>query len=446
MYKNKIYDAKDTIFAQASARGKAGVAVFRISGPDACAALPRLSLSVIEPRKVYTQHLVDAATQTVIDQGVILYFAAPHSFTGEDVIELQVHGSIAVAKLLTNCLASITNFRPALPGEFARRAFLNHKMDLTSAEGLADLIEAETEMQHLHAMRQFSGELAKLYSEWREQIISISSDVEALIDFPTDEVPPQVLDEALYKIEQLKEALQRVLRQENGADKIREGLSLVIIGEPNVGKSSLGNHLAGRQAAIVSDLPGTTRDIVESYVNIGGYPIIIKDTAGIRQRTNDQIEQYGINLALSAAENADIKILLFDPHNVQQSTQFLPQLVDNRTVLAVNKCELLQRDIAEELLPISVRQCIGIDTLITKISEIAESVTKPLEPLTITRLRHRRQLEKALVYLENCHSTSELVLIAEDLRLVARHLSLLTGKIELDEVLDSIFSNFCIGK
>jgi tRNA modification GTPase len=432
----------DTIFAQSSAKGKAGVAVFRISGPNALLAMQSLAdLSDIKPRVFHLKTLKSG--NDIIDNAMVVYFKAPSSFTGEDVIEIHTHGSVAIAALLTKTLLNSGMIRIAEAGEFAKRAFINGKMDLTSAEGLADLIEAETIWQHKQAMRQMSGELEKLYSSFRTQLLGIISFLEAYIDFPDESIPSTILMDVESKIQNLALKLQQHLSDNRRGERLRNGLQLTILGAPNVGKSSLLNFLAQREVAIVSDIAGTTRDVIETHIDIGGYPIILADTAGIRQNTEDIIEKEGIKRALALAKYSDIKIIMFDTSTTYNEWQ---DLVDDDTILVMNKIDLASCDITKNLLPISIKSGVGLDQLLQEIELRASNISCPRETPSITRARHRAYIERGLAALRRCDVRDDLVLATEDVRIAVRALETITGSIEVDEVLGEIFSNFCIGK
>jgi tRNA modification GTPase len=439
----------NTIFALCSARGKSGVAVFRVSGPESTRVLSEftnLDSQEITPRKLYFTKIYDPITKNLIDEGMAVFFKGAASFTGEDSLEFHTHGSIAVVKLLSGALAKLDYIRIAEPGEFARRAFLNGKFDLTAAEGLADLIDAETEMQHTQAIRQLGGGLEKLYEEWRYDLLKVMSLLEAYIDFPDEDIPQEVLDDTNKLVQKLAKKIETHLSDNRRGERLRSGLKLAIIGKPNVGKSSLLNFLMQRDVAIVSDIAGTTRDIIEGHLDIGGYPIILQDTAGIRHDTDDVIEQAGIARAKQAEAEADIKIFLFDASNWHEEqldhTQF-----DADSIIVINKIDLINpSDLPPNCLAVSIKQNLGLDKLLTNIEALAEKIASPSESPQITRERHRSQLQNALLALGQFSLDHDLVLAAEDLRMTIRYLSNITGKITVDEILGEIFANFCIGK
>lgn len=442
-----------TIFAQSSRPGKAGVAIFRISGPLSISALSSLvkDQTPMLPRTIHYKKLYDPSSNELIDQAMIACFKSPHSFTGEDVAEIYTHGSIAITKILLAALSNIPGLRLAEPGEFTRRAFLNGKFDLTSAEGIADLIEAETIWQHRQAIKQTGGELKKLYDQWRRQLLTAISLLEAYLDFPDEDIPPEILNQVLIIIEQLKGTITDHLHDNRRGELLREGIKMVILGAPNVGKSSLLNLLMQRDVSIVSDIAGTTRDVVEAHLDIGGYPVIIQDTAGIRSKSQNLIEQEGIRRARQSAQLADIKILMFDATKLDYDR--LQSFIDAKTILVINKIDLenisqlpFLTDSAQPIIYLSVKTAAGLKPLLKAIEETASNIVGQLEVPAITRIRHRRQLEQALQCLLACRLTEDLVLATEDIRMAIRALSGITGQITVDQIIGEIFSNFCIGK
>lgn len=443
----------DTIFAQASAFGKSGVTVFRISGPHSLSIAQAISnRTIFVPRRVHICTIVHPTTSQMIDQGLIIYFPHPKSFTGEDVIEIHTHGSIAVSKILTSCLLAMQTLRLAKPGEFARRAFLNGKIDLTTAEGIADLIDAETAMQHRQAVRQIGGELERLYNGWRDMIIKILSLLEAYIDFPDEEVPISVIDDANNVVNILIAQIEEHLGDSRRGERLRNGITVAIIGNVNVGKSSLLNYLTMRDAAIVSSIPGTTRDVIETCLDIGGYPIMIRDTAGIRD-SSDPVEQEGIRRSILTAKDADIKILMIDATNMEQivDDKVKELLVDDNAIIVVNKIDLVKYKYNNPILTrpfvaISLKEHFGLDKLTANIIAYAEKIAAPGELPAITRERYRSSLSKALGILRSINLSDDLVLVAEDLRIIARCIESITGRIKVDDILDAIFNSFCIGK
>ncbi len=447
-----------TIFAQSSARGIAGVAVYRISGDRSLDVLKFLLSEGeelnIAPNRMYYKQLKSPVTAEIIDNAMVVYFKSPHSFTGEDVVELYCHGSVAIAALLTGNILDMGFVRMAEPGEFARRAFLNGKFDLTSAEGLHDLIQAQTVMQHKLAIKQASGELDDLYNSWRRDLLTIISLLEAYIDFPDEEIPDDVLVTVHDTHHRLKATIEKHLDDNRRGELLRDGIKLTILGPPNVGKSSLANFLMQRDISIISHIAGTTRDIVEGHLDIAGYKIILQDTAGIRKSTTDIIEQEGIKRTLEAAQLADIKIVIFDVTTASniEIDSFLSKIIDKNTILVLNKIDLLNEnsiiDILEpeKYLKISINKMMGLDTVLKAIETIAHDIAGLTECPQITRQRYRNNLKLALDCLNNFDLENDLVLATEDIRMAIRSLSNITGKISVEQILGEIFSNFCIGK
>lgn len=471
---NKSKDLS-TIFAKSSGYGKSGISVFRISGPQSLNILHKLLCQhdkrkeVFTQRKLYLRRIYSLTTGTFIDNAMVVYFPHGKSFTGEETVEIHTHGSIAITKILTQSIIESGLARLAEPGEFAKRAFLNEKMDLTSAEGLADLIEAETEMQHLQAMRQMEGGLANIYEAWRGLLLKIMSLIEASIDFPDEDIPPEIINEVDTTISILKEQMQKHLDDGKRGEILRDGIRLAIIGKPNVGKSSLLNFLMKRKVAIVSDIAGTTRDVVEGNIDINGYPIILQDTAGLRDKTNDVIEEEGIKRARHIFETSHIKLIIIDATLYTQAKEdeenFIKSITTKtenenfydceKTLILFNKSDKLTEK-EQTLLPdkiqgmktilISIKSNHNMQEIFENISNIASLVADPGSSAYITRERHRQSVQMALESLERFSLDLPIELAAEDVRIAARYLCSLTGKISAEEILGEIFSNFCIGK
>ncbi|WP_253308212.1 tRNA uridine-5-carboxymethylaminomethyl(34) synthesis GTPase MnmE [Rickettsia endosymbiont of Orchestes rusci] len=447
----------ETIFAQSSAQGRAGVAVFRISGPKSLDSLKMLTRKKnFKPRFMYYQKLIDPETGELIDNAMVVYFPSPASFTGEETIEIYVHGSKAIAIMLTSVLLNIAGLRIAEAGEFTKRAFLNGKFDLTAAEGIADLIEAETIMQHKQAIRQAGGALEDLYNGWRASLLRIISLLEAYIDFPDEDIPNVVLTEVMNISTKLKDELTSYLNDNRRGELLRSGIQLAIVGAPNVGKSSLLNFLMQREIAIVSNIAGTTRDIIEGHLDIGGYPIILQDTAGIRSGSNDLIEQEGIKRAIESAKKADIKIIMFDVEQLilldSNLNEAITDLIDNNTIIIINKIDLSDLDKVFSIedkyncLKVSIKENIGMQEILKNIENIAADIAGLTETPYITKERHRRYLKQALAALTSFNLEKDLVLATEDIRMTIRAISAITGSINIEEILGEIFKNFCIGK
>lgn len=437
--------APSTIYALASASGRAGVAVFRLSGAAARQALVGLGVEkALEPR-VATLVTLKAHGQN-IDQALALCFPAPHSFTGEDVVELHTHGSRAVTRMLLGALGSIPGLRMAEPGEFARRAFMNDKFDLAQAEGLADLIDAETASQHAQAMRQLGGDTTRRVEALRMGILEPLALMEAYIDFPDEDIPEEVLVEATRRVEALTQEIQILLDDGGVGEKIREGLEIVIIGPPNAGKSSLLNRLARRDAAIVSAEAGTTRDLIEIPMEIGGYAVTLVDTAGIRESAGE-IEAEGIRRALHRARHADITLRLEDITTISQQSRNLADEAANGVVVVATKSDLAPLPhLPFPAVAISTQTGDGIEALIGVLRDaVARKMDGVASPL-ITRARHREAMQEALAALTRFKVNDPLELVCEELRVAASAIGKITGKIWADDVLGLVFSRFCIGK
>lgn len=436
----------DTIYALASGHGKAGVAVFRISGPKALAVLPQLGhTAAVTPR--YATLVTLQSMGKPIDQALALAFPAPASFTGDDVLELHTHGSRAVIQLLLETLAALPGLRLAEPGEFARRAFLNQKFDLLEAEGLADLIDAETPAQHAQALRQMGGEISARIGALREQILMPLALLEAYIDFPDEDIPSETLTEIDTRIAGLRQEIQTLLADGGIGEQIREGLEVVLFGPPNAGKSSLLNALAHRDVAIVSDEAGTTRDMIEVHVNLGGYAVTLVDTAGLHQQATGKVEQEGIRRAHKRAGDATLKVAVLDIVTAPEDYKQIQALIDENTLIVLNKSDLAP---APPSLPhhvtISAAQGQGIDPLLTLLKQrIAEHIGHAPAPL-ITRARHREAFRQSLAALQRFTTDLPLELMGEELRAAAQAIGKITGKITTDDLLDVVFRRFCIGK
>lgn len=436
----------NTIYALASGHGKAGVAVFRISGQNAGQVLPQLGhMPALAPRQARLVRL--SAGGRPIDQALALFFPGPNSFTGEDVLELHTHGSRAVVQLLLAALGALPGLRLAEPGEFARRAFLNQKFDLLEAEGLADLIDAETPAQHAQALRQMGGEMSARLAELREQILTPLALLEAYIDFPEEEIPEETLAEVRERIDGLRQQIDRLLNDGGIGEQIRDGIEIVIFGPPNAGKSSLLNALARRDVAIVSEEAGTTRDMIEVHLNLDGYAVTLVDTAGLRQEAVGHVEAEGIRRAHHRAEHAALKIALLDIVTAPKDYSHIQALIDQNTLVVLNKSDLsaaphsLLADAA-----ISAQSGEGMERLIALLRErIAEKMADAPSPL-ITRARHRDAFRQARAALARFSTEAPLEIMGEELREAARAIGKITGKITTDDLLDVVFRRFCIGK
>ncbi len=439
--------AEDTIFALSSAAGQAGVAVIRISGDEVLNVYHQLTKKE-NPKEKYLQcnYLYDA-DGSVIDQAMIVYFKGPKSFTGEDVLEIQCHGSRAVIQKILSLLASMKNCRMAEAGEFTRRAVYNNKMDLTAAEGLIDLIHANTEAQRAWAVRQMGGELQQLYDGWREQLVHYMAYLEAFIDFPEEEIPPEKMAQINDGIHTLIHKIAAHLDDKNRGQNLKEGFQIAIVGAPNVGKSSLLNALAHRDVAIVSETAGTTRDVVEVYLDIAGYPVVIADTAGLRE-TDENIEKEGIKRALKRAEDASLLIAMGLAENAPNLDKATRKAFENHpnALLIWNKTDKVQNVKLSDGLPLSVKNGQGMDELWELIRQKVVDSMDVSGEVMLTRLRYKTALSECGDALARALNETELELKAEELRLAARALGKITGFVRTEELLDVIFSSFCIGK
>lgn len=438
----------ETIFALASAPGRAGIAVVRVSGPDTGAALKALGCHIPEPRKATRVKLHDSAG-TLIDDGLVLWFPAPASFTGEDVAELHIHGGRAVIAHLSDALSQMEGVRPAEAGEFTRRAFEHGKLDLTQAEALADLIDAETRAQQRQALRQMGGALKELYDDWRHRLVQALAHLEALIDFPDEDLPENVAARMWDEVADLRRDITGHLNDGHRGERTRDGVHVAIIGPPNAGKSSLLNALVRRDAAIVSDIPGTTRDVIEVHLDLGGFAVTIADTAGLRD-AGDVIEDEGIRRAHKRAKEADLKIALFDGAVFPARDAATEGLRDSKTLAVVNKADLIKGakafDPREDLHFISVKSGFGLAAFLVALENRVRDESDAGAGAPLTRARHRVALEECRDALDRAKAAPLAELAAEDLRLAARALGRLTGRVDVDEILDVVFRDFCIGK
>lgn len=437
----------DTIYALSTAPGKGAVAIIRVSGPASHTSLSVLTNGAKSPlsRQSCVRSIFDAKGQK-IDEAMVIIFAAPFSFTGENIVEYHIHGGWSVAQSLLHTLSQQENHRMALPGEFTRRAFENNKLDLTEAEAIADLIDAETEAQRLQALDQLSGSLETLYEGWKQELAHILALMEADLDFSDQDLPEDILLRVSPDISKLTSSIASHLDDNRRGERLRNGFHVAILGAPNAGKSSLLNALAQRNIAIVSPTAGTTRDIVETHLDIGGYPVILADTAGLRSKTtNDEhgtIEAEGIRRAMDRAQEADIKVLLFDG-SIEPDTHTL-SLMDENAIIVYNKSDL--KNPTREGVQISALTGNGIDKLLQQIVQRIESMLGNRKTPALTRARHREALKKAYEALARSGTAPLPELAAEDLRLAIRHLGSITGRVDVEDLLDMIFRDFCIGK
>lgn len=443
--------AGDTIFALASAPGRAGVAVVRVSGPLSWDSLRNLTgRLVFEPRYACLCKLKNPVGQ-ILDEALVLPFRGPASYTGEDVVEYFLHGGRAVVESVLDVLSSQPGHRLAEPGEFTRRAFENGRMDLTAAEAVADLIDAETQAQHIQALEQMGGALAGLYGGWAERLKRSLAHIEADIEFPDEDMPEGIAPVILRELAALADEMQAHLADGRRGERLREGIRVAVVGAPNAGKSSLVNALAQRDVAIVSPVAGTTRDVIEVHLDIGGYPVLLADTAGLRpdqigDDSQDIIESEGIRRALARAREADILLLLFDGTASEPDPHTL-NLIDERALLVVNKADDDRSRLSlDGALRISVKSGIGLFDLIRVLGQKISREYVSRETPTLTRQRHRQNVEAACDCLRRAGGANLPELVAEDVRLAVRCLGRITGRVDVEDLLDVIFRDFCIGK
>jgi len=425
-----------TIYALSSGSGLAGVAVIRVSGPQSKNIIKKLIKgSFPRPRTATLKKINNINTNELIDEGIILWFPGPESYTGEDMVEFHVHGSRAVVLEIQKSISKIENCRLAEPGEFTKLAFQNNKINLLKAESIGDLIASETEIQRKQAIKIMSGESNKKFEKWRSGLIKILSNVEAKIDFPEDNLPKDILKNIKNDCLKIKSEIKKTLEDQKVGERVREGFKIAIVGPTNAGKSSLLNYLSRREVAIVSEIAGTTRDVIETHLNIDGFPVVVSDTAGIR-KSKDEIEKKGIRLALKKAADADLNIVIVDVKSTD-FTRFLDNIISEKSIIVVNKCDLrinINKKDFKKYNPIfiSIKEEKNINQLIIEIKNKLKNKFINSEQILITRERHRHSddFDKA----------------AEDIRLATRHLGMIVGNVDVEEILGSIFNDFCIGK
>ena len=440
-----------TIYALSSGPGISGVAVIRISGKETSRILKIITKKDLpKPRVATIRKIIDSNSLELIDEGIVLWFPGPESYTGEDMAELHVHGSKAVVDAIHNVLEDTKKCRIAEPGEFTKRAFQNGKINLLKAESIADLISSETEIQRKQAINIMSGKSSDIFNDMRDKLVKALSNIEAKIDFPDEDLPEKIIKEIKKNVEQVIEKIQKILNDQKVGERIREGFKIAIVGPTNAGKSSLLNHLSNRDVAIVSEIAGTTRDVIEVHLNIDGYPVVVSDTAGIRKSKNE-IEKKGIKLALKKAEEADLNLIVIEPKNIDFKG-FLKDLISPNSILVINKCDLQKISLTEQMkkldhVIISVKNNTNIENLILKIKSKLKGKFIQTEEILITRERHRQNLEQCLQNLISFKNQKEdFDKAAEDLRLATRHLGMIVGKVDVEEILGSIFNDFCIVK
>jgi len=442
-----------TIYALSTGPGISGLAVIRVSGKNTADVVKKMTGSKLpEARTATLAKFNKNGAKELIDEGVIIWFPGPNSYTGEDLAEFHVHGSRAVIKAMHSAISKIKNCRLAEPGEFTKRAFQNGKINLLKAESIADLISSETEIQRKQALKIMSGKSSDVFLLWREKLLKILSHVEAKIDFPDEDLPKNIINEIQKKSNDVLKEINKTLNDQKVGERIREGFKIAILGPPNSGKSSLLNYLSKRDVAIVSEIAGTTRDVIETHLNLDGYPVIVSDTAGIRSSKNE-IEKKGIKIALKRAEDADLKLVIVSAKNVDFTT-VLKNLLKKNAILVVNKSDLVKKRLNSkfkkyEHVLISIKKDSNLNKLILKIKSKLKNKFTSTEDILITRERHRQNLINCVQHLEKFQkkkSAKDFDKAAEDLRLATRHLGMIVGKVGVEELLGSIFNDFCIGK
>ena len=438
------------IYALSSGRGPSGIAIIRISGKDTLSIAEifskrkGLNVKTFNFCKFY-----DPRDDSLIDEGLLLLFPAPNSYTGDDLAEFHIHGSNAVINCFLKALSEQPNCRLAEPGEFTKIAFQNNKIDLLEAESIGDLIHSETELQRQQAVKLVQGSASNYYNNLREKLVKSLAYIEAQIDFAEDDLPDSVLKEVQKTIKEVHSDIQKILNDNKVGEKIREGFKVAIIGEVNAGKSSLLNLLSKREVAIVSEEEGTTRDIIEVYLNIDGYPVILADTAGIREAKNE-VEKKGISLALNKSHEADLNLIVID-NSSKNLDKRIQRLINENSIIVLNKSDLAsnQEHNFKKGILISVKKNKNIDQLITRIKKELSLKFILSKNILVTRERHRVKLNVCLKEIDNFlkkDQKKDIEMAAEDLRLATRHLGSIVGKVDVEEILGSIFKDFCIGK
>ena len=441
------------IYALSSGRGPSGIAIVRISGKGTLKICENLTkLKNIKSNEVNFCKFYNPKNDNIIDpEALLLWFPGPNSYTGEDLAELQIHGSNAIIKALLRVLSEQKNCRLAEPGEFTKLAFQNDKIDLLKAESIGDLIHSETELQRQQAVKLVQGNISNYYNDLRDKIIKSLAYIEAKIDFAEDDLPKKVLKEAHKSIKEIHKEISNIIEDNKVGEKIRDGFRVSITGEVNAGKSSLLNLLSKREVAIVSDEAGTTRDVIETYLNLDGYPVILADTAGIRDVKNE-VEKKGISLAVGKSKEADLNIVVIDNSSKKINNE-IKKMINKDTIVLLNKSDVQNKQnhkFDADTVLASVKDNKNIDKLINKIKEkLSLKFSTQNVSVLITRERHRVKLNECLKELDNFlkkDQSKDIELAAEDLRMATRHLGSIAGKVDVEEILGSIFKDFCIGK
>jgi tRNA modification GTPase len=442
-----------TIYALSTGPGIAGIAVIRVSGKNTVDVIKKITGNKLPlPRVATLTKFNKNGTKELIDEGVIIWFPAPNSYTGEDLAEFHVHGSRAVISALHKALSQIKNCRLAEPGEFTKRAFQNGKINLLKAESIADLVSSETEIQRKQALKIMSGKSSDKFNSWRGKLLKILSHIEAKIELPDEDLPNNIIKEIRKISNDVMNEIRKTLNDQKVGERIREGFKIAIVGPINVGKSSLLNYLSKKDVAIVSEIAGTTRDVIETHLNLDGYPVVLSDTAGIRNSKNE-IEKKGIKIALNRAEDADLKLVIVSAKNTDFN-KVLKNLLSKNAILVVNKSDLIKGKLNKkfkkyEYVLISIKKDLNLNKLILKIKSKLKKQFITSGNILITRERHRQNLKNCVYHLQKFkeRKTSwDVDKAAEDLRLATRHLGMIVGKVDVEELLGSIFNDFCIGK
>ncbi len=439
------------IYALSSGKGPSGIAIIRLSGNSILGIVKSISKqTTLKEKELNICKFYNPKNNVLIDEGLLLWFPAPNSYTGEDLAEFHIHGSNAVINSFLEALSHQKNCRLAEPGEFTKIAFYNDKLDLLKAESIGDLIHAETELQRQQAIKLVQGNASNYYNDLREKLIKSLAFIEAKIDFAEDDLPEKILKETLKSVKKINEDIHKIINDNKIGEKIRDGFKIFIIGEVNSGKSSLLNLLSKREVAIVSEEEGTTRDVIEAYLNIDGYPVILADTAGIRE-TKNVVEKKGISLAIKKSEEADLNIVVID-NTSSQINEKIKSMINNDTIVLLNKSDIANKQnhkLKAETILVSVKNNKNIDLLINKIKEKLKKKFVSNSNVLITRERHRIKLiecQKEIEKFLKKDQKKEIELAAEDLRMATRHLGSIVGKVDVEEILGSIFKDFCIGK
>ena len=442
-----------TIYALSSGSGVSGIAVIRVSGINTSEVVKNLTGNKLPtPRVATLRKFKKKGGKELIDEGVLIWLPAPKSYTGEDLAEFHVHGSRAVISAMHLAISKLKNCRLAEPGEFTKRAFQNGRINLLKAESIADLISSETEIQRKQALKVMSGKSSDKFNSWRTKLLKILSHVEAKIDFPDENLPENIMKNIQNISNTILHEIKKTLNDDKVGEIIREGFKIAIVGPPNSGKSSLINYLSKRDAAIVSAVAGTTRDVIETHLNFDGYPVIVSDTAGIRSSKNE-IEKKGIKIALKRAKDADLRLVIVSAKNVD-FTGVLADLLIKNSILVINKSDLIKGKLNKKFkkydhILVSIKKDLNLNKLIKKIKNKLKNRFSVNNDILITRERHRQNLINCVHHLEKFKikkSDHDFDKAAEDLRLATRHLGMIVGKVDVEELLGSIFNDFCIGK